>query len=227
MVPAQSSIRELIDLKGKKLAVAGGERDVDGAKARGNFLKPTVFAGVRPEMTIAQEEIFGPVLSVMTFQDEEEAVRIAGALRERMQIYEDVLHGAMGLFAASYSVERAEWRSYIASVSIERRFPGIDGVGFIADVPRDNLEEFLRVTRADKTADFRVTEPGTNQDLLILKYIEPEERHRAKLGMNMDLDPEPYQEYVRMQHLAVGCLGMDHRANLFGRLDDSACQIGV
>src|SRR4029079_7848454 len=47
---------------------------------------------------------------------DEETIRIAGALRERMQIYEDVLHGAMGLFAASYSVERAEWRSYIASV---------------------------------------------------------------------------------------------------------------
>ncbi|HUI40789.1 MAG TPA: aldehyde dehydrogenase family protein [Terriglobia bacterium] len=57
--------------------LCGGERDTEGAKARGFFMKPTVFAGVRPEMKIAQEEIFGPVLSVMKFRDEEEAVAIS------------------------------------------------------------------------------------------------------------------------------------------------------
>ncbi len=57
--------------------VAGGERDTDGAKARGNFVRPTVFADVRPEMTIAQEEIFGPVLSCLRFSGEDEALAIA------------------------------------------------------------------------------------------------------------------------------------------------------
>jgi aldehyde dehydrogenase (NAD+) len=38
-----------------------------------------VFGGVRPEMTIAQEEIFGPVLSVMPYTDEDDAVRIANS----------------------------------------------------------------------------------------------------------------------------------------------------
>ena len=55
----------------------GGERDTEGAKARGFFVKPTVFTGVRPEMKIAQEEIFGPVLSVVPFRTPEEAVEIA------------------------------------------------------------------------------------------------------------------------------------------------------
>jgi acyl-CoA reductase-like NAD-dependent aldehyde dehydrogenase len=61
--------------------VAGGERDVEGAKARGNFLAPTVFAGVRPEMTIAQEEIFGPVVACLRFEDEAEALAIANGTR--------------------------------------------------------------------------------------------------------------------------------------------------
>jgi acyl-CoA reductase-like NAD-dependent aldehyde dehydrogenase len=61
--------------------VAGGERDVEGAKARGNFLRPTVFADVRPEMTIAQEEIFGPVLACLRFADEGEALAIANGTR--------------------------------------------------------------------------------------------------------------------------------------------------
>jgi acyl-CoA reductase-like NAD-dependent aldehyde dehydrogenase len=61
--------------------VAGGERDVEGAKARGNFLRPTVFADVRPEMTISQEEIFGPVVACLRFEDEAEAVRLANGTR--------------------------------------------------------------------------------------------------------------------------------------------------
>jgi acyl-CoA reductase-like NAD-dependent aldehyde dehydrogenase len=56
---------------------AGGARDREGAKARGNFLQPTVFTDVQPRMRIAQEEIFGPVLSVLRFADEAEALRVA------------------------------------------------------------------------------------------------------------------------------------------------------
>lgn len=47
----------------------------------GYFIAPTVFTGVTSEMTIAQEEIFGPVVSIMTYRDEDEAVRIANASR--------------------------------------------------------------------------------------------------------------------------------------------------
>ena len=43
----------------------------------GNCIAPTVFDGVTPEMTIAKEEIFGPVLAIIEFQTEEEALRIA------------------------------------------------------------------------------------------------------------------------------------------------------
>ncbi|MDA0658638.1 MAG: aldehyde dehydrogenase family protein [Planctomycetota bacterium] len=44
---------------------------------QGYFFQPTIFTQVHPDMRIAQEEIFGPVLSVMTFKDDEEAIRIA------------------------------------------------------------------------------------------------------------------------------------------------------
>ena len=56
--------------------VAGGEGRPKGLD-RGYFVKPTVFANVSNAMTIAQEEIFGPVLSVITYRDEDEAVAIA------------------------------------------------------------------------------------------------------------------------------------------------------
>ncbi|SDZ20336.1 aldehyde dehydrogenase (NAD+) [Saccharopolyspora shandongensis] len=61
--------------EGAKL-VAGGPERPEGL-AKGFFVRPTVFTGVTPEMTIAQEEIFGPVLSILPYRDEDEAVRIA------------------------------------------------------------------------------------------------------------------------------------------------------
>jgi acyl-CoA reductase-like NAD-dependent aldehyde dehydrogenase len=57
--------------------IAGGERPQDSALAGGNFLLPTVLADVRNEMTVAQEEIFGPVVVMIPFKDEAEAIRLA------------------------------------------------------------------------------------------------------------------------------------------------------
>ncbi|MFF7793308.1 aldehyde dehydrogenase family protein [Streptomyces sp. NPDC007991] len=54
--------------------VAGGP---EAPRERGYFVSPTVFADVTPDMTIAQEEIFGPVLSILKYEDEEDALRIA------------------------------------------------------------------------------------------------------------------------------------------------------
>lgn len=56
--------------------VAGGPGRADGFD-RGYYVKPTIFAGVNNDMTIAREEIFGPVLTMIPFKDEAEAIRIA------------------------------------------------------------------------------------------------------------------------------------------------------
>jgi aldehyde dehydrogenase (NAD+) len=58
--------------------VAGGER-ADIGTGKGYFLQPTVFADVTPEMTIAREEIFGPVLAAIEFADVDEAIAQANA----------------------------------------------------------------------------------------------------------------------------------------------------
>jgi acyl-CoA reductase-like NAD-dependent aldehyde dehydrogenase len=56
--------------------VLGGPEQPEGFD-QGFYVQPTVFADVKPEMTIAQQEIFGPVLSVIPYEDEDEAVEIA------------------------------------------------------------------------------------------------------------------------------------------------------
>ena len=62
--------------EGAELLVGGGRLPYEGEE-RGWWMAPTVFDGVKPEMAIAQEEIFGPVLAVLGFGDEEEAISLA------------------------------------------------------------------------------------------------------------------------------------------------------
>ena len=61
---------------GAVVAVGGG-RPSGPELARGHYVEPTLFVDVSPDMRIAQEEIFGPVLSMLTFRSDEEAIRLA------------------------------------------------------------------------------------------------------------------------------------------------------
>jgi len=70
----QGYIRKGVE-EGARL-VAGGDAPPAGQE-RGYFVQPTLFADVKPKMTIAQEEIFGPVISIIPYDTEDEAVAIA------------------------------------------------------------------------------------------------------------------------------------------------------
>ena len=81
--PQFNTVMNFIDTaktEGARL-VTGGEPARDGALGNGLFIKPTIFADVHNEMKLAQEEIFGPVLSIIPFDTEEEAIKIANATR--------------------------------------------------------------------------------------------------------------------------------------------------
>ena len=75
--------------------VAGGPGRPEGLN-RGYYVRPTVFANVKPEMTIAREEIFGPVLSILAYESEEQAVRLAN----------DTVYGLSG-YVQSGDIEHA------------------------------------------------------------------------------------------------------------------------
>jgi aldehyde dehydrogenase (NAD+) len=90
----QNLIQKGID-EGAKLETGGTGRP-DGLNV-GYFVKPTVFSHVTNEMTIAKEEIFGPVLSLIGYKDDEDAVRIAN----------DTVYGLSG-YISSGDTERAK-----------------------------------------------------------------------------------------------------------------------
>ncbi len=121
----------------------GGAEPPDGL-ATGFFVRPTVFGGVTPEMTIAREEIFGPVLSIMACRDEDEAVSIANGT-----IY--------GLAAAVWSgdpqrAEQVACRLKAGQVDINggtfnllAPFGGFKQSGYGRELGAFGLEEFLEI----------------------------------------------------------------------------------
>ncbi|MBE3589321.1 MAG: 5-carboxymethyl-2-hydroxymuconate semialdehyde dehydrogenase [Firmicutes bacterium] len=75
---------ELAREEGARVAVGGGR---PAGLPRGNYLEPTLLTGVRNEMRVAQEEIFGPVLAVLRFEGEGEAVRLANDVKYGLAAY--------------------------------------------------------------------------------------------------------------------------------------------
>ncbi|QRG70159.1 aldehyde dehydrogenase family protein [Brevibacillus choshinensis] len=61
--------------------LCGGNRLTDNGMDKGFFVAPTIFTDTKPDMTIIQEEIFGPVLAIQTFRTEEEAIELANGTR--------------------------------------------------------------------------------------------------------------------------------------------------
>jgi 5-carboxymethyl-2-hydroxymuconic-semialdehyde dehydrogenase len=93
MISAQhlAKVRRYIEMgpgEGAEMVAGGLDAPVLPAHvARGNFVRPTVFANVRNDMKIAQDEIFGPVACIIPFDDEADAVRVANDTRYGLSSY--------------------------------------------------------------------------------------------------------------------------------------------
>ncbi|MGD1256990.1 aldehyde dehydrogenase family protein [Mycobacterium seoulense] len=127
---------------GARLVTGGGR--IGGVLAEGYFLEPTVFADVDPNSELAQKEVFGPVLSIIPFDTEDEAIDIANStpyglsgyvftkdlkrahrVAEALETGEVLINGAM-------------------NISVHRPFGGIGISGMGKEGGRQGLEEFLR-----------------------------------------------------------------------------------
>ena len=115
------------------------------AQPKGCFVEPTLFVDVDPDSTIAQEEIFGPVLSVIKYEDEDDAVRIANNSK----------YGLSGS-VASASVDRAlavAQRIRTGTVSVnggawfgpDSPFGGYKDSGIGREHGREGFEEYLEI----------------------------------------------------------------------------------
>jgi len=124
------------------------------------------------------------------------------------------LQGAAGVYAASHSVERAEFRVYVESMQLPRAFPGVRGFGFMARVPRDDLARFVSAERGDGAPAFAVHAAGHAPDLYVAKFIEPEADNYLLLGE--DLGAEALRREAIERALATGAPTLSKAVMLAG-----------
>jgi len=111
---------------------------------------------------------------------------ITTKIQERLTAYALMLQGGQGLFAASDSVERDEWRTYFETIQAERTVPGYEGIGFSLLVAPEDLAAHEASVRAEGFPDYRVSPPGPREAYSAIVYLEPF-RGRNLLAFGYDM----------------------------------------
>jgi aldehyde dehydrogenase (NAD+) len=124
--------------------VTGGSR-LGGDLANGYFIEPTVFADVDPDSDLAQNEVFGPVLAITPFANDDDAVRIANNSRYGLSGYLQTSNLARALRVAEELHTGEVLINGAANLRVQRPFGGQGISGFGKEGGKLGIDEFLRV----------------------------------------------------------------------------------
>ena len=95
-------------------------------------------------------------------------------ITQRMQSYEDILRGSVGLLNTSSSVTRDEWKVFIGGYDISQRYPGVQGFGYIERVPKQVLAEHKNRIQSEGYANYEVHPSGDREEYYPIVYLEPQ-----------------------------------------------------
>ena len=117
------------------------------------------------------------------------------AIESRIRAYGDILLGIRGMYIAADSVSRAEFRSYIASLDLNRRYPGVQVIHYGKRITAAERHAFEEAVRADRSVDsrgypdFAIKPAGARAEHVVVKYVEPMAGNETALGLDLGGDP--------------------------------------
>lgn len=159
--PQFEKVLSYIDIAKKEGArcVAGGNQLTGAEYGVGQFVEPTIFVDVSNDMRIAQEEVFGPVLTVLKFKDEDDALRIANDIRFGLAagVWTSSLHRTM------YMTERLKagtvWVNNYRSTSYTTPFGGFKQSGIGREGGVEAVHEYMEAKSVWISTDLEMPNP--------------------------------------------------------------------
>ena len=129
--------------EGAQLLTGGGR--IGGEFAQGCFVEPTIFDGVRPQMRIFREEIFGPVLSATRFDDADDAIRLANDTKYGLgnSLWTKNVDTAVGVSRGLRS--GTVWVNTTLDSAPQMPFGGVKASGYGREMGRAGLEDFTEI----------------------------------------------------------------------------------
>ncbi len=127
-------------------------------------------------------------------------------LLNRYVLYEKSLRGGVGVYYASTNVQREDWKRYVRVLDVGRNLLGINGVGYIDYVLAQDLDDYIKRTRADDVPTFK-NKPNTfYPDKFIIKFIEPVENNIEAVGLDIGFEANRRAAAERARDLGVPAL---------------------
>jgi PAS domain S-box-containing protein len=109
---------------------------------------------------------------------------LVNAINGRMFAYEELLRAAEAFISSSQQVDRSEWLTFVSSIALQKRYPGLVGTGFIQRVENDDLASFL--AQPDALYPGAAIHPaGERDEYYLVRFVEPIERNRSVLGYDL------------------------------------------
>lgn len=129
---------------------------------------------------------------------------IESAIAVRLMDYESVLWGGVAMFNASDEVTRKDWAAYVATLNLNERWPGIQGVGWSISIDPEDLAAHQATVRAEGFPDYRVLPEGARDEYTTIVYIEPFDwRNQRAFGYDMWTSEERRRAMARARDTGV------------------------
>lgn len=139
--------------------------------------------------------------AAVTFNSHVEEVKFS--IERRMRSYEQVLMGGAALFKVKENLNRSDFHTYVENLQIEKKFPGIQGIGFSKVIYLNELQKHIQVIKAEGFPEYKVWPEGKRDFYTSIIYLEPFiDRNLRAFGY--DMFSEPVRNYAMSKAMDLG-----------------------
>lgn len=155
------------------------------------FAGPVLAGGISLALTLWTSHVVSETeLESANSEFDARVSNVQQAIVKRMEAYEQVLRGGVGLFSAAAHVDHAEWKAYVKQLGVKEYYPGIQGIGFSQHVRAEDLDSHVQKIRSEGFPDYKLWPEGNRSIYTAIVFLEPFDfRNRRAFGFDMMSEP--------------------------------------